>query len=528
MAAQLRRAPSPVALTAAAAALILALGPAPGDAAVHLYRTFLVRSGALVWDNYWYGGHYPLASYSLLYYLPAALVGNLVLVVAATVASTLLFTSIARQEWGEASVWPARVFGVCAAAPFFTGLYSYTLGFATMLGAVRALQARRPLVAASFAALTLGFSPLAFVFLCALLVAIVIARRQFDLSVGIAVAALVAAQLVLLVLFPSKGVYPFHSINLAAMIGVCTLGFLLARRAERGGVLAAFFLVWGAGSIAISLVPSQVGDNWARLNEVVFPLMLLTATLARFRPRALAAVALAGAFAFNVVPYLMLIPYRLDDRPATESYWQAPLAFLHEHQRPGYRVEVVPTAAHWESYWLPRSGVPIARGWYRQLDIVENPVLYEQRIEPARYRAWLRKTAVEFVLLPHTRLDFVAAAEEARVLRSGRSGLTVAWSDEEWTIYRLPQPTPLLTGPAPATISRFGHTRIAGTVAGPGTYRLRVRYVPFWRTTGPVCVHRAGDGMTALTVARAGSFSLRIASTGQAVLRAAEGAQRCS
>jgi hypothetical protein len=31
----------------------LAGGPVPGDAAVHLYRTFLVRSGALVWDNFY-------------------------------------------------------------------------------------------------------------------------------------------------------------------------------------------------------------------------------------------------------------------------------------------------------------------------------------------------------------------------------------------------------------------------------------------------------------------------------------------
>jgi len=40
-------------LTAAVAALLLAFGPVPGDAAVHLYRTFLVRSGALVWDNFY-------------------------------------------------------------------------------------------------------------------------------------------------------------------------------------------------------------------------------------------------------------------------------------------------------------------------------------------------------------------------------------------------------------------------------------------------------------------------------------------
>src|SRR4051812_27047579 len=97
------------ALTAAFAALVLAFGPAPGDAPVHLYRTFLVRDGALVWDNFWYSGTYPLASYSLLYYLPAALVGNLPLVFFAAVASTVLFASIALRQWGTAALWPSRV-----------------------------------------------------------------------------------------------------------------------------------------------------------------------------------------------------------------------------------------------------------------------------------------------------------------------------------------------------------------------------------------------------------------------------------
>src|SRR5256714_12138162 len=117
------------ALTAAFAALVLAIGPAPGDAPVHLYRTFLVRDGALVWDNFWYAGTSPLASYSLLYYLPAALIGNLPLVFVAAVGSTVLFSSLALREWGNAALWPSRVFGVLAAAPLFTGPLAVSAGF---------------------------------------------------------------------------------------------------------------------------------------------------------------------------------------------------------------------------------------------------------------------------------------------------------------------------------------------------------------------------------------------------------------
>src|SRR5262249_19984176 len=248
------------ALTAVPAALLVAFGPAPGDAAVHLYRTFLVRSGALIWDNFWYEGHYPLASYSLLYYEPAALVGNLPLVLAAAIASAVLFVSIARREWGDAARWPSRAFGVCAAAPLFTGLYSSSLGLPALLGTVRALQARRTLLAVVLAALTLGFSPLAFGFLCLVLVAIVTARRRITVSsvtIAVAVCAFGAFELVVQRLFPTKGVYPFHVANLLAVVAVSMLGALLARRAG-GAVITAFFVLWGAGSIVAALISCPV------------------------------------------------------------------------------------------------------------------------------------------------------------------------------------------------------------------------------------------------------------------------------
>ena len=95
-------------LAFAGAALLVALAPPTGDAPAHLYRTLLVEQGVYVWDNLWYGGHYPLASYSLLYYLPAALVGNVPLVFAAVVVSAALFASIVEREWGDAGHWPAR------------------------------------------------------------------------------------------------------------------------------------------------------------------------------------------------------------------------------------------------------------------------------------------------------------------------------------------------------------------------------------------------------------------------------------
>ena len=147
----------PALLAALAAVGVVALAPPGGDTAAHLYRTFLVREGVYLWDNLWFAGHYPLASYSFLYYLPAALVGNVPLVVAAVVASAVLFASLAHGEWGDVATWPVRAFAVLAAGPLFTGTHSYALGLAAVLGALRLLQAARPRLSVACAALALGF-----------------------------------------------------------------------------------------------------------------------------------------------------------------------------------------------------------------------------------------------------------------------------------------------------------------------------------------------------------------------------------
>jgi hypothetical protein len=512
------------ALTTVIAALVLAVGPAPGDAPVHLYRTLLVHDGALIWDNFWYAGTYPLASYSLLYYLPAALVGNLPLVFAAAVASTVLFASIAWREWGSAALWPSRVFGVLAAAPMFTGLYAYSLGFTAMLATLKLLQLRRLRLAVVAAVLTVGFSPLAFAFLCLIVGSYALSRRGITrrhlwFGVGLAVAA--GIEILALVLFPTgTGVYPFHWIDFGGVLVVSFLGVLVARQARGAGPLVAFFALWGLGSVVVYIVPSPLGDNWTRLGAFVFPVMLLTASLAGFRPRRLVVFALAFAFAYNVVPYALLVPSRLDNNTQQASFWRPAIRFLREHEQPGYRVEVVPTAEHWEAYWIPKAGFPLARGWYRQVDVADNPTLYKTNLDAGAYRSWLRSAAVRYVLLTTTApLDWDGGPQEARVLRSAHSGLRLVFRSRNWTIYELPHATPLLTGPANPVVTSFGHTAIRGRVFAAGQYLLRNHYSPYVRLRGAGCVSSSPDGMTILDLPRAEPFRLSVPGTPDGLVR---------
>ena len=502
------------ALACVGSALLVILAPPTGDAPAHLYRTLLVREGVFVWDNLWYGGHYPLASYSLLYYVPAALVGNLPLVFGAVVLSAVLFASLVEREWGAAGIWPARTFGVLAAGPIFVGTYSYALGLAAGLGALCALQRGRKWLAAAAAALTLGFSPLAFVFLCLALVALALVRGRFGRSAAVfaaVIAAIGAVQFLALVRFPSSGPYPFRLLELGAVLTVTVLGAALARQTSRGAPLAAFFLVWGGASVVMFLVATPVGENLTRLRSLVFPLMLLTAFVARFRPRWLAALALSVALVYNVAPYVAPMLERTDLRPAHGAFWAPALDFLQERSGPNYRVEVVPTFDHWEAYWLPRAGIPLARGWYRQIDIARNELFYEKPLAAAAYRDWLRRMGVRYVLLPETRLGQKGEEREAALLRSGSSGLEEVFFDGKVAIYELPRPAPILTGPGSPRVTRLDHSRIEGVLTEPGSFLLRIRYTRYWRVrSGSVCVERVAGGMTQLRATQPGRFALAV------------------
>jgi hypothetical protein len=500
-------------LGAAAAAAVATLAPPGGDAAAHLYRTLLVRDGVHVWDNLWYGGQYPFASYSLLYYLPASVVGNVLLVAAATVASAALFAAIAVREWGDAARWPSRVFAAFAAGPLFTGTYSYALGLAAALAALRLLQLRRPRSAVVAGALSLGFSPLAFAFLVLALTAVVAARRRLgrrELGVGLGLAAAAIVELAVLAAFPDEGRYPFNELSFAAVLTVCALGATLVWRVDHARPLAWFFVIWGVVSVTAFLVPTPFGDNLTRLRAFVFPLVLLAAAVARFRPRVLALGAVGFALFYNLAPDVGALPKRIDDaKTAQASFWAPALSFLRGNSSADYRVEVVPTFGHWEAYWVPRAGFALARGWYRQIDLAENEVLYRNPLDPAAYRAWLRGMGIRYVVLPAARLGAMGADREAALLRSGRAGLPRVYSSAKAEIFELQAATRILTGPAPARIDRLEHERIDGWIGGPGRFRLRVRFTPHLRVrAGAVCVEKAENGMTTVVARRGGRFLL--------------------
>ncbi len=522
-----------LALTSVVAALILVFAPPAGDAAAHLYRIYLVDNHIFVWDNFWYRGNYPILTYSVLYYPVAALVGNTALTVAGILVAAACFAVLALREWGRIAVWPARAFGVAAAGPLITGTFSYGLGLASGLGALLAAQRSRWWAVLPLAVVTVGLSPLAFGFLVLALAAVPIGRRHITrttIAVGVGIALLVGLGSTAIAWLGSEGRYPFGSWSLFAVTTVAGCGVALAWRAPRARLLAVFFALWLAASVVLFFAPSPFGETVTRLRYVVFPLMLVTVLLAGWRPRWLAAVGLTVAALYNVVPYAVNMTARsLDSGPAQAEFWQPAIDFLRVHNTPDHLVEVVATESHWEAYWLPKAGIPIVRGWYRQTDTERNDLLYNSGTPPEQYRAWLDRNAVRFVVLPNARLDAYTGSRESALVRSPGAGLVPVLRTSTVVVYEVPRATRLLTGPGPARITELGHDQVVGQVGAPGRYELHLRWSPYWQVApGDACI-QSGPGKDSIDIVLPdpGPFQLVISDDIGEIVDAAFNKTRC-
>jgi hypothetical protein len=505
-----------VVIAGVTAGAILLFAPPAGDAAAHLYRIYLIERGVWVWDTFWYRGDYPFFTYSLLYYPLAALFGNTTVNVATALGAAAAFTTLAVRQWGRVGVWPARAFSVGAAGTLITGTYAYGTGLAVALTALVAAQHRRRWLLFVLAAVTLGLSPLAFAFLLLVLAATVVARRRVqraDLLVGGGLVLLVGGQWVIMMWLGYRGSYPFEGWTLLGVTVVAGCGLALAVRKPAARLMSTFFALWLGIVVLLFLFSSPLGDTVTRLNYVVFPLMLVTVLLTGWRPRWLAITALCLAGLYNVVPYIASVTVRSgDDRPANVAYWRPAIDFLRAHHSPDHLVEVVATESHWESYWLPRSGIPIVRGWYRQTDRVRNEVLYEKGATAEQYRKWLDRNAVRYVVLTDGRLDVYTGAREARLVRSPEVGLRPVMHAGALTVYEVSRAAGLMTGAGPARITQFDHRQVSGRVDAPGRYELRLRWSPYWRlSAGDGCISRTSDGTIGLRADRPGPFRLTVA-----------------
>jgi hypothetical protein len=511
-------------LAGSLASLIVWFAPPGTDFAAHVFQLHLyLQHGFALWTNYWYAGRYTFVGYSLLYYPLAALVGIRLLAVISVAASAAAFSLVVRRTWGETGPWVSRFFAVVAAASIVTAAFPYGLGLAFALAALVAIANRRIVWFSLLAMLTFAASPLAFVFLLVVLGAVAVARSPRDIGIPAAVlAAICVVALGLWRLFPDPGHYPFPTTELLAALAFCAVGAGLTWRVERARVLHILFLGYGVACAVSYLVPTNLGGNIVRLRLVAVPIAVLVLSLRKWRPLPIAVIALGLAISWNFSPLAYSFFQTRHDAAAQQSYWQPVVRYLHQNLTPNYRVEAVGTSDHWEAVYLPQAGIPIVRGWFRQNDFPLNELLYD-KLTPRTYGAWLRRLSVRYVVLTDATPDY-SARREADLLASGRSGLPVVFRTAHATVYSVPSPRPILTGPGHPRVEALTESTVTLHLTRPGTYQLGIRYTPYLHAHAS-CVTESKNGMTVLTAPHAGTVRLAFSVSTSGALAALTGSR---
>jgi hypothetical protein len=509
------------ALAAAVAQLVYHGGPPAVDLPAHLFQTWVYRhAGFDVWNNYWYAGRYEFVTYSMLYYPVAAVVGQQVATTLAAAVLGAAFAAVARREWGSAATGPSIAFGVTAPLVLMVGgTYPFMAGAAAGAAALFCLQRRMRIGFAVAVLVTLGFSPLAFALLVAVLAATLLGQASPVAAVRtnrLALAAVLVAFVVAVLLeraFPSGGWYPYDLTDAGIVAGFSLAGLYVTGTSPRARSLRMLFACYLALNLVAFLLKGPIGSNSTRLFVIAgAPLLWLAANVGRRRSRLLVAPLLAAALALQVGPFVRDAYSSWQNVAAAPSFWRPAVGFLDAHADRQHRVEVVATWGHWEAYYLARRGFPLARGWFRQDDFPQNAALYSDELSGRTYRHWLRSLGVRYVLLPKAELDY-SSVREAALLRSGRSGLRVVGRYGGWTVYALPHATGIVSAPPGrrAMLIRMGEGRVQIWTSGPGRYVVRIRSSPYWvATPSTTCVGQARDGMTSVTTATGGYIVLNV------------------
>jgi hypothetical protein len=531
-----------VALSSALAALMLIWDPQVGDLAAQVFHTELFEhAGLAIWNGSWYGGHYTL-NYSLLFPPAASVVGPQVVGMLSVVASSYLFDRLVRDEWGIAARPATLWFAAGVVTLLADGQLTFALGVALGLLALRSLQERRGALAVLAAAACPLASPVAGAFLAGVLAAGLWERGQ-RLSRAAVVAAALALVLTLApnLAFPEPGRFPFVLSSFVAIPVWCAGALFLTWRAGGEGRLRRVIVGYGLAATLIYLTPNALGGNAVRLGALFGGPVLAAVLLAhrplpvgaggppeaaagappsaglapplRWVPRwfytAVLVVTLVGSLYWQFNASVAQIARSVGDPSTQASYFQPASRWLMEHGGRGTRIEVPPTANHWESAYLAPK-FELARGWLRQLDTARDDLFYKEgALTDASYERWLRNNAISYVALPGAPLDY-SSKTEARIIRTDPPYLKERFHQDHWRIFEVLDPKPLVSpmGAGRASTVRVGHEGFALDVTRPGRFLVRVAFTPYWSIgRGSGCLLRDGNWTVART-AHTGIFSV--------------------
>ncbi|WP_341717025.1 hypothetical protein QQG74_24210 [Micromonospora sp. FIMYZ51] len=396
-------------------------------------------------------------------------------------------------------------------------------------------------LAAVGALLASATSPVAGLFVGLAGVALLLSRRYAD-GLALAIAAALPLGMTALLFGDGGWMNISRTDTIRATVTALLVAVLVGYRPVRLGALLA-----AGGVVAAALVHTPVGLNATRLATMfALPVLAAAARLPAWptsrpaqstrllswptgRPaqsarvpgpaargrarRPVAAVALTALLAAVCwwQPPVVPADLRSIGDPTSDPGYFAPLRAELDRRGLTGRLEVPPTRNYWEAARL--GDLPLARGWLRQADIDRNPLFFTTvpgaagtgvPLTAASYRAWLDENAVQYVAVPDAPLSWVGRAE-AELIAAGLPYLTEVWSQRQWRLYAVADPTPLV-GPPGQLLATDGAS-ITFRAARPGPVPVRVRHSR-WLTASDGATVSADGVWTTVTVSRAGTYTL--------------------
>jgi hypothetical protein len=386
-----------------------------------------------------------------------------------------------------------------AAGDLYIGRLTFALGVALGMLAVLAYSRANRALATLLAVACAAASPVAGLFLA--LVAVCGWTALGPLGTALLAVPAVAVAGVMSIVFGDGGAQPF---DLAAAIVDTLLIVLVAVCADgRPRFVRRGALLYSCGIVLCFVLPSPIGSNVARLGVLLAgPLLILTTR----NPRRPAVVALcAGLVIWQLWGPVSEVAKTFDNPSTTAAYYAPLINYLDRAGAATGRVEVVPTATHWESVYVAER-FDLARGWETQLDERFNPLFYTSQLTAEKYRNWLIANGVRFVALPDVALERWGR-RELKLLRNPPPYLRLAWHNAHWRVFAVEGSKPLLRGAG--RLLRMTTGEVAVRVLAPGPIQIQVHYTRFLHPTGPACLSDGPGGWTILKASAPGEVDIR-------------------
>lgn len=439
----------PVVATVVTAVVLALLNPPMRDLQAALARESANRAGVGVtyWFD-WFGGVSP-GSYSLIVPTLTSVTGSLPLLCLCTVLIAALAYPVSRTAAHPTLLtWAVSL---AAVLNMFSGRVTFSVGVALAMVALCLFQHQRPAGGALLLVVSGLASPLVPAFAGMILVPFLFHRRYRSRTVWTATvgAALGVGLPYLLFGAPGSQPFPWTTLLWSLIIGTgAGAAFLSSTSTPQPTTVTPsrwIAPVAMTAAVVLFIVPTGVGSNLSRFFYLVLPCVVLYWSLKS--PRVLALL-LSPALVYALFVALYDQVTVADTSDAHELY--VPLTdqlddLVDDGRIDNHRVELVDTGTHAGSFHVTDS-VPLARGWENQSDMRYNPVFYEKdALTATSYRDWLSDNAVAYVAVADAPIR--QQENEAKLIGGGLDYLSEVWSNDDWRLYRVTAPTPIVAPP---------------------------------------------------------------------------------